>query len=196
MNAKAPHRDPSVQAMFEPMYQVDIHKQKRQETSKLLRALNIVDGMTPTEITNFADSMNWGGESNIEILTSRIEEFAKKDPASFLKLQLDPAISIKGLAGRGLRFNVVSHDINKSTISWTKGDILIATFDKSSDKSIVEQFAEWLQSHDKGKTVKASLEKQVKEAVNTHHTGEDSGRFREFSTVLFTMQEQDAYRLN
>lgn len=164
-NAKNPNRDVSVTPMFEPMYQIDIHKESRKKTNKLRDALNIIDGMTPTEVTDFADSMNWTDESSNDILLSRIEDFAKKDPESFLKLQLNPSIKIKALIGRGFRFGIISHDITKNTVSWAKGSILIATFDKTTNKDITLQFSEWIQTHDKGKTVKISLEKQVKEAA-------------------------------
>jgi len=170
LNAKNPNRDVSVIPMFEPMYQVDIHKESRKKTNRLRDALNIIAGMTPTEVMDFADSMNWKDESDNDILLSRIEDFATKNPENFLKLQLNPSIKFKALAGRGLKFGIIAHDIVKNTISWSKGNVLIATFDKTTDSSIVDQFSEWLQTHDKGKTVKASLEKQVKEAIKEETT--------------------------
>jgi len=164
-NGKNPNRDTTKPILFEPLYFEELSKEKSKTRSTRLRALNIVDGFTPTEKRDFASALNWGVEANLDILTEKIEEFADNNPDAFLKIWGDSSLKIKSLVGRAFKYQVLSHDKSNNTVSWVTLNQPIASFDKNSKEPIVNLFTNWLETHADGTKVKNSLTKQVNELV-------------------------------
>ena len=128
-------------------------------------ALNIIDGMTPTEKRDFSSAMNWAEQSSLDVLTELIEQFAMGNPKGFVELWADSSLKIKSLVGRAFKYNVLSHDKANNTVSWAALNQAIASFDRNAKDPIVDLFAKWLETHSDGTKVKNSLTKQVNDLV-------------------------------
>jgi len=71
-------------------------KEARTERSERLKALNVAQGMSDTELIDFADAMQWDSTEEMEVLRNKAEELADTDPIFFNDL-VEAVESLKDL---------------------------------------------------------------------------------------------------
>jgi hypothetical protein len=161
-NRKKKGRNEKVRALYENVDYVADAKTKRKKSSALRDALNLIENMGFSEAKELARALNWPDYSDEEVLFAKLEEFAKEDPEAFNSHYVDPLRGLKSDVKAAEEASMIAYDQATSKVLWVKGNVVIAQLDKQEDKTWIEQFASWLQTHENGSKVHQSIKKQLR----------------------------------
>lgn len=110
------------------------------------KALNAVADMDDKAVRQYADAMMWDSTEPITVLRDRIEGEAETAPEMFMNLIEGKSVELQALVKRALDKKILAYDPGEAKVSWFNNRQLIATFSPNSDKNVVENMAEWLQT--------------------------------------------------
>ena len=138
--------EPKGHQVFYRINEAELATQQRAERSLKLKALNIAEGLSDSDVKLFADAMTWK-ETNIGVLRNMIEDMAENEPNYFLEMQAEggKAVEYQATVQRAKDKGKIVYDNVNYTYNWENGKV-ITTLAPESTRSDIEQMALWLQT--------------------------------------------------
>lgn len=164
-NRENKNRDTSIHALFYPIDEVAISNKIEREANVLRDALNVVTELDAHSIKSIADSLNFPEMFDAKVLKSNVTTWAMENPEDFLKLYADPTTMVKADVKRAIDKGMLTYDPAGHRILWTKGNAVIATFDRVEGADHLSQMAEWCLTAKNGNDVLKNIRKRLKENV-------------------------------
>jgi len=121
-------------------------KEARTERSERLKALNVAQGMSDTELIDFADAMQWDSSDNIEILRNRTEELADSNPVYFNDFVQGKTIEYQSMIKQAINKGLISFDSSEYKFIWSGNQQTIAVLSPTGERSNIEKMSEWMQT--------------------------------------------------
>jgi len=121
-------------------------KEARTERSERLKALNVAQGMSDTELVDFADAMQWDSSDNIEILRNRTEELADSNPVYFNDFVQGKTIEYQSMIKQAINKGLISFDSSEYKFVWSGNQQTIAVLSPTGERSNIEKMSEWMQT--------------------------------------------------
>lgn len=145
-------------------------KDARIERSERLKALNIAQAMSDSELIDFADAMQWDSVEDIEILRNKTEELADSNPIYFNDFVQGKTIEYQSLIKQAINKGLISFNNADYSFVWSGNQQIITNLSPNGSKSEIEKMSEWMQtSGNKGddfyKKIKSLVKGGKKEKV-------------------------------
>lgn len=121
-------------------------KEARTERSERLKALNVAQGMSDSELIDFADAMQWDSSDNIEILRNRTEELADSNPIYFNDFVQGKTIEYQSMIKQAINKGLISFDNAEYKFVWSGNQQTIAVLSPTGERSHIEKMSEWMQT--------------------------------------------------
>jgi hypothetical protein len=121
-------------------------REARTERSERLKALNVAQGMSDTELIDFADAMQWDSSDNIEILRNRTEELADSNPVYFNDFVQGKTIEYQSMIKQAINKGLISFDSVEYKFVWSGNQQTIAVLSPTGERSNIEKMSEWMQT--------------------------------------------------
>jgi hypothetical protein len=135
----------------------------RTERSERLKALNVAQAMSDTELIDFADAMQWDSSENSEVLRNKVEELADSNPVYFNDLVQSKAIEYQSLIKQAMNKDLITFEHGEYKFMWSGNQQTITNLSPTGSKSEVEKMSEWMQtSGNKGDDFYKKLKSLVK----------------------------------
>lgn len=145
--------------VFERIDEKKLATEKRTERSLRLLALNVAQGMSDSEIVDFADANGWDSTEDIDILRSRVEEMAEETPGMFKDFIESSKIEYQSAVQRALDKKVIAFDPTEHKFYWVENNQVITVVSASTESTEIEKMSLWLQT---GGTVADKVYKKIK----------------------------------
>jgi hypothetical protein len=159
-NEGNPHRDKSVDAIFKEINVAKDSAAEIEDTDVLFEALKMAKEMGAADAKAFASSLLWPNYDPTT-LQAKVREYAKKHPASFLKIATDEHTKDKAELKAAIDADILDYDPMTATMKM--GTQVLAKLDIREDSNFIEAFHEFLQSNPKGADTIKSIRKQLKQ---------------------------------
>ena len=135
----------------------------RTERTERLKALNIAQGMSDSELIDFADAMQWDSSEDTEILRNKVEELADNNPVYFNDLVESKSIEFQSLIKQAINKELISFNSAEYKYVWSGNQQTITVLSPAGSKKPIEKLSEWLQTSGvKGDDVYKKLKSLVK----------------------------------
>ena len=135
----------------------------RSERSERLKALNVAQAMSDSDLIDFADAMQWDSAENFDILRNKIEELADTNPVYFNDLVSSKAVEYQSLIKQAMNKDLISFNYGEYKFTWSGNQQLITVLSPTGQKSNIEKMSEWMQtSGNKGDDFYKKLKSLVK----------------------------------
>lgn len=121
-------------------------KEARTERSERLKALNVAQGMSDSELIDFADAMQWDSSDDIEILRNRTEELADSNPIYFNDFVQGKTIEYQSMIKQAINKGLISFDNAEYKFVWSGNQQTIAMLSPIGERSYIEKMSEWMQT--------------------------------------------------
>jgi hypothetical protein len=121
-------------------------KEARTERSERLKALNVAQGMSDSELIDFADAMQWDSSDDIEILRNRTEELADSNPIYFNDFVQGKTIEYQSMIKQAINKGLISFDNAEYKFVWSGNQQTIAVLPPTGQKTNIEKMSEWMQT--------------------------------------------------
>jgi hypothetical protein len=138
-------------------------REARTERSERLKALNVAQAMSDTELIDFADAMQWDSSENSEILRNKVEELADSNPIYFNDLVQGKSIEYQSLIKQAINKDLISFEHGEYKFVWSGNQQTITNLSPTGKKNEIEKLSEWMQtSGNKGDDLYKKLKSLVK----------------------------------
>jgi len=138
-------------------------REARTERSERLKALNVAQAMSDTELIDFADAMQWDSSENSEILRNKVEELADSNPIYFNDLVQGKSIEYQSLIKQAINKDLISFEHGEYKFMWSGNQQTITNLSPTGKKNEIEKLSEWMQtSGNKGDDFYKKLKSLVK----------------------------------
>lgn len=138
-------------------------REARTERSERLKALNVAQAMSDTELIDFADAMQWDSSENSEILRNKVEELADSNPIYFNDLVQGKSIEYQSLIKQAINKDLISFEHGEYKFMWSGNQQTITNLSPTGKKNEIEKLSEWMQtSGTKGDDLYKKLKSLVK----------------------------------
>jgi hypothetical protein len=138
-------------------------REARTERSERLKALNVAQAMSDTELIDFADAMQWDSSENSEILRNKVEELADSNPIYFNDLVQGKSIEYQSLIKQAINKDLISFEHGEYKFMWSGNQQTITNLSPTGKKNEIEKLSEWMQtSGNKGDDLYKKLKSLVK----------------------------------
>jgi len=128
-------------------------KEKRNERSERVKALNVAQEMSDEDVMKFADAMMWEIASP-SMNRNRVEELAETDFKMFNDLVEGKNIEYQATVKRAMDAKIIAFDPAEYRYIWCSNQQLVVKLEPSLNKNEVQVMSEWLQTAgDKAKEV-------------------------------------------
>jgi hypothetical protein len=135
----------------------------RTERSERLKALNVAQGMSDSELIDFADAMQWDSADDIEILRNKAEELADNNPIYFNDFVQGKTIEYQSLVKQAMNKGLISFNHGDYSFVWTGNQQVITNLPPTGQKTEIQKMSEWMQtSGNKGDDFYKKLKSLVK----------------------------------
>ena len=121
-------------------------KEARTERSERLKALNVAQGMSDSELIDFADAMQWDSSDDVEILRNRTEELADSNPIYFNDFVQGKTIEYQSMIKQAINKGLISFDNAEYKFVWSGNQQTIAVLPPTGQKTNIEKMSEWMQT--------------------------------------------------
>jgi len=121
-------------------------KEARTERSERLKALNVAQGMSDSELIDFADAMQWDSALDIEVLRNMTEELADTNPMYFNDFVQGKTIEYQSMIKQAINKGLISFDNSEYKFVWAGNQQTIAVLSPTGQKSNIEKMSEWMQT--------------------------------------------------
>lgn len=149
-NEDNPHRDPSVPAWFREINEAKKAKEIRGNRANMLKAFKLVFEMNEVRKREFAASMGWDQNADLDVISNKIEQLAEDDPQEFMNRYGDETRDIKASVKQALDENIVKYDVQKRKFVWTAdNETLYATPQEVSPDEMVSALSDFFISNPK-----------------------------------------------
>jgi hypothetical protein len=118
----------------------------RSERNERLKALNVAQAMSDSDLIDFADAMQWDSTENIEILRNQTEELADNNPIYFNDLVQSKAVEYQSLVKQAMNKDLISFDYNEYKFIWSGNQQTITVLSPTGSKKEIEKLSEWMQT--------------------------------------------------
>jgi len=138
-------------------------KDARTERSERLKALNVAQGMSDSELIDFADAMQWDSSEDIEILRNKAEELADSNPVYFNDFVQGKTVEYQSLVKQAMNKGLISFNHLDYSFTWTGNQQVITNLPPTGQKTEIQKMSEWMQtSGNKGDDFYKKLKSLVK----------------------------------
>ena len=138
-------------------------KEARTERSERLKALNVSQGMSDSELIDFADAMQWDSTLDIEVLRNMAEELADTNPIYFNDFVQGKTVEYQSLIKQAMDKGLISFNNGDYSFIWTGNQQTITVLSPTGQKTNIEKMSEWMQtSGNKGDDFYKKLKSLVK----------------------------------
>lgn len=135
----------------------------RSERSERLKALNVAQAMSDSDLIDFADAMQWDSAENFDILRNKIEELADTNPVYFNDLVSSKAVEYQSLIKQAMNKDLISFNYGEYKFTWSGNQQLITVLSPTGSESEIQKLSEWMQtSGNKGDDLYKKLKSLVK----------------------------------
>jgi len=135
----------------------------RTERSERLKALNVAQGMSDTELIDFADAMQWDSSENIEILRNMAEELADNNPVYFNDLVESKDVEYQSLIKQAMNKSLIEFNSSDYKFMWSGNQQTITVLSPTGTLNEIQKLSEWMQtSGNKGDDFYKKLKSLVK----------------------------------
>jgi hypothetical protein len=121
-------------------------KEARTERSERLKALNVAQGMSDSELIDFADAMQWDSSDDAEILRNRTEELADSNPIYFNDFVQGKTIEYQSMIKQAINKGLISFDNAEYKFVWSGNQQTIAVLPPTGQNTNIEKMSEWMQT--------------------------------------------------
>lgn len=157
-----PHRDPTVQPMFELIDIAASTKSTLTKVDVLRKALNLSGNMDEKDARIVMASLNQKKYTEPSELMAAMSEFAKNKPEVFLAAYDDPQKENKAIMKSAMDEGILVHNIVTGQITMDKVNIAVATI--SDD--VLSVLVSWVKTADNGKEVFELIKKKIKDKTS------------------------------
>lgn len=145
-------------------------KSARTERSERLKALNVAQGMSNSELIDFADAMQWDSSEDIEVIRNKTEELADNNPVYFNDFVQGKSVEYQSLVKQAMNKGLISFNHGEYSFVWSGNQQVITHLPPTGSKTEIEKMSEWMQtSGNKGddfyKKIKSLVKGGKKEKV-------------------------------
>jgi hypothetical protein len=152
----------------------------RTERSERLKALNIAQAFSDSELIDFADAMQWDSSEDIEVLRNKVEELADTNPIYFNDFVASKAVEYQSLIRQAINKSLIQFITGEYKYVWAGNQQTITVLSPAGNKKPIEKLSEWLQtSGDKGEDVYKRLKSLVKGVGEDEKTEEKKKKKKE-----------------
>jgi hypothetical protein len=138
-------------------------KGARTERSERLKALNVAQAMSDSELVDFADAMQWDSSEDYEVLRNKVEELADNSPIYFNDLVASKAIAYQSLIKQAINKDLISFNYGDYKFVWTGNQQTITVLSPTGSQNEVQKLSEWMQtSGNKGDDLYKKLKSLVR----------------------------------
>jgi hypothetical protein len=135
----------------------------RSERSERLKALNVAQAMSDSDLIDFADAMQWDSAENFDVLRNKIEELADTNPVYFNDLVSSKAVEYQSLIKQAMNKDLISFNYGEYKFTWSGNQQLITVLSPTGSESEIQKLSEWMQtSGNKGDDLYKKLKSLVK----------------------------------
>lgn len=135
----------------------------RTERSERLKALNVAQAMSDSELVDFADAMQWDSSENYEVLRNKVEELADTNPVYFNDLVSSKAVEYQSLIKQAMNKDLISFNYGEYKFVWSGNQQTITTLSPTGTLTEIQKLSEWMQtSGNKGDDLYKKLKSLVK----------------------------------
>lgn len=161
-NESNPYRDKTQQPLFKRIDRLKDAQDQKALNDMLFKALQAIDMMSMEEkrLIHSAEGGSYTDEAII--IDTSLAEKAKKDPEYFYKLVDSPLVKVKALVKQAQDFDVIQFDQQQHRFIWAKNKEAIATLDRVEGANILDQMADYLNTHKEGLKIQKQIETVLK----------------------------------
>lgn len=160
-NASNPHRDKSVNPLFERVDEVSLSKGKVAQRNLRIEMLKYIDILDPLEKRLLYAANNGGFDDDLDVVTDKLQELAEKDPAWFKAMVESRITPVKAIVKQALEKGHVQYDAQTNRYLWVATQETIASLDRVEGVAPVQQFAEWLDTSKNGETITKQMKNLI-----------------------------------
>lgn len=144
---------------------IDEKKVAREKVARLndkKAAIVMAAGMDNEQVVNFAAAAGWDENEDPEVIKGRISDMVESSPELFKALVESGQLDYRAVLKKAVTKGLVTYSPEAGTLSWANGGNVFATLDKHSERTYLEQFAEWAVTHPNGDDVFKTMKSLVK----------------------------------
>jgi hypothetical protein len=174
-NASNPHRDQSVNPVFERVDEVSLSKAKVAKRSTRIEMLKYIDILDPIEKRILYAANGGGYDDDIDVVTDKLQELAEKDADWFKGMVENNLTPIKAIVKQALEKGHIQYDAQTHQYRWVATGDNIVSLDRVEGVAPAQQFAEWLDTSKNGE----AITKQMKNLISPKEepkTGKAAGK--------------------
>jgi hypothetical protein len=121
-------------------------REARQERSERLKALNVAQAMSDSELIDFADAMQWDSSENPEVLRNKTEELADTNPIYFNDLVSSKAIEYQSLIKQAINKGIIDFNHGEYKFVWSGNQQTIVVLSPTGTMNEIQKMSEWMQT--------------------------------------------------
>jgi hypothetical protein len=121
-------------------------REARQERSERLKALNVAQAMSDSELIDFADAMQWDSSENPEVLRNKTEELADTNPIYFNDLVSSKAVEYQSLIKQAINKGIVDFNHGEYKFVWSGNQQTIVVLSPTGTMNEIQKMSEWMQT--------------------------------------------------
>jgi len=138
-------------------------REARSERSERLKALNVAQSMSDTELIDFADAMQWDSSEDIEILRNMAEDLADNNPIYFNDLVESKSVEYQSLIKQAMNKDLIEFNSPEYKFVWSGNQQTITVLSPIGTLNEIQKLSEWMQtSGNKGDDFYKKLKSLVK----------------------------------
>ncbi len=161
-NASNPNRDKSVTPLFELVEPNKKAEESRKSRTLRREAMNVAAELSAAEVREFVASLNKDEKRDISILRDELETLAEKDPKQFIAMSKDKNKSIQANVKLAMDKKIIAFDKESMTFNWVSTGEAIVQVPRSSKKSYLQGFTNFVLSNKNGDSVYEEIVKLLK----------------------------------
>jgi hypothetical protein len=165
-NESNPHRDKNIKPKFKLIDAAKESKEQNRMDDLLTDMLLLVRTLSKSERQEIASAYGWDRNSGDEVITKRLREIVKKDPAGFAKVVGNKNdLSIKATLNEALSEGIITFAPLENKYTFSKTNEVICTLTRSESVESIDQLLEWAKTHNSGKAVINNIKKLLKSST-------------------------------
>lgn len=161
-NASNPNRDKNVTPLFELVEPNKKAEESRKSRTLRREAMNVAAELSAAEVREFVASLNKDEKRDISILRDELETMAEKDPKQFIAMSKDKNKSIQANVKLAMDKKIIAFDKESMTFNWVSTGEAIVQVPRSSKKSYLQGFTNFVLSNKNGDSVYEEIVKLLK----------------------------------